>query len=461
MAVKHYDAIVIGSGQGGNPLVGALAAAGKKTALIERKHIGGTCINEGCTPTKTIVASARVAYLAGRAGEYGVEIAQPKIVMQTIRQRKRDIVEQFRSAGQKRIETTENLELIWGEASFVDGKTIEVKLRDGGTRTLSAEQVFINTGTRAAVPKIEGLEDIPFLDNVSIMEMDSVPPHLIIVGGGYICVEFAQMFRRFGSQVSVIQSGSQLLSREDPDIAQEVQKIFADDGIAMHLDSKVLRVEKTGEGLALTLAQGKKQQTLYGSHLLVATGRTPNTNELNPGAASIEVDEHGYIRVNERLETTAPGVFALGDVKGGPAFTHISYDDFRILRSNLLQGKDASTANRMVPYTVFMDPQLGRIGLTETEAKRAGRKLHIACMPMSHVARALEMAETRGVMKVVVDEDGETILGAAILGIEGGEIASLLQVAMMGKVTVSALRDATFSHPTLAESLNNLFSKLD
>ena len=461
MAAKHYDAIVIGSGQGGNPLAGALAGAGHKTALIERKHIGGTCVNEGCTPTKTMVASARVAYLARRASEYGVEIGQPRVLMQIVRQRKRDIVEQFRSASQKHIESTENLELVWGEASFVDQKTIEVKLRDGGARVLSAEQVFINTGTHATVPRIEGLDDVEFLDNASIMELDCVPPHLLILGGGYVAVEFAQMFRRFGSQVSIIQCGPQMLSREDPDIAQEIQKIFAEDGIEVHLNSKALRIEKTGEGLALTVAQGERQQTLYGSHLLVATGRTPNTSDLNPSAASVQVDEHGYIRVNERLETTAPGIFALGDVKGGPAFTHISYDDFRILRSNLLQGKNASTANRMVPYTVFMDPELGRVGLSESEAKRMGKKPHVARMPMAQVARALETAETRGLMKVVVDEDRETILGAAILGIQGGEIVSLLQVAMMGNVTVSRLRDATFSHPTVAESLNNLFNKMD
>ena len=461
MAAKHYDAIVIGSGQGGNPLAGALAGAGRKTALIERKHIGGTCVNEGCTPTKTMVASARVAYLARRASEYGVEIGQPRVLMQIVRQRKRDIVEQFRSASQKRIESTENLELVWGEASFVDRKTIEVKLRDGGARVLSAEQVFINTGTHATVPRIEGLDDVEFLNNASIMELDCVPPHLLILGGGYVAVEFAQMFRRFGSQVSIIQCGPQMLSREDPDIAQEIQKIFAEDGIEVHLNSKALRIEKTGEGLALTVAQGERQQTLYGSHLLVATGRAPNTSDLNPSAASVQVDEHGYIRVNERLETTAPGIFALGDVKGGPAFTHISYDDFRILRSNLLQGKNVSTANRMVPYTVFMDPELGRVGLSESEAKRMGKKPHVARMPMAQVARALETAETRGLMKVVVDEDRETILGAAILGIQGGEIVSLLQVAMMGNVTVSRLRDATFSHPTVAESLNNLFNKMD
>ncbi|HVJ09773.1 MAG TPA: mercuric reductase [Acidisarcina sp.] len=461
MAGKHYDAIVIGSGQGGNPLVRALAAAGLSTALIERKHIGGTCINEGCTPTKTMVASARVAYAVGRAAEYGVESGPAKIDMKTVRQRKRDMVDQFRNGSQKSLESTKNLEIVWGEASFADAKTIEVKLRDGGTQTLSAEQIFLNTGARASVPKLEGLDQIPFLDNESIMELDAVPSHLIILGGGYIGVEFAQMFRRFGSQVSIIQTGTQLLSREDPDIAQEVQKIFSEDGIAVYLGSDARRIAKSGEGLELTFAQGEKQQTLHGSHLLVATGRTPNTRELNLSAASVETEKSGHIRVNERLETTAPGIFALGDVKGGPAFTHISYDDFRILRTNLLLGGKASTAHRMVPYTVFMDPQLGRIGITETEAKRAGKKVHVARMSMTSVARALETGETRGVMKVVVDEDGETILGAAILGIEGGEIATILQVAMMGNVTVSALRDATFSHPTLAESLNNLFYKMD
>ncbi len=464
MAAEQYDAIVIGSGQGGNPLAEALAAAGRKTALIERKHLGGTCINDGCTPTKTMVASARVAYLTGRGSEYGIGLPgapSPPVQMKVVRQRKRAIVDEFRGSKEKRLGSTKNLELIWGEASFVAPRTLDVKLRDGGTRTVSAEQIFINTGTRPTVPKLDGLDKVSFLDNVSIMELDAVPAHLMILGGGYIGVEFAQMFRRFGAQVSIVHAGAHLLEHEDADIAEEVQKIFAEDGITVHLDARATRASQTAEGIALTLSKGSGEETIRGSHLLVAVGRIPNTSELNLPAAGIEVDQRGFIRANERLETSAAGVFVIGDVKGGPAFTHISYDDFRILRANLLQGKNASTAGRMVPYTVFMDPELGRIGVTETEARRDGRKVRIARMRMTSVARALETAETRGVMKVVIDADGERILGAAILGIAGGEIASMLQLAMMGGLSVSTLRDGVFSHPTLAESLNNLFLNIE
>ena len=464
MAAEQYDAIVIGSGQGGNPLAEALATAGRKTALIERKHLGGTCINDGCTPTKTMVASARVAYLAGRGSEYGVGLpgtAPLQMQMKVVRQRKRAIVDDFRGAKEKRLGSAKNLELIWGEASFVAPRTLDVKLRDGGTRTVSAEQIFINTGTRPTVPKLDGLDKVSFLDNVSIMELDAVPAHLMILGGGYIGVEFAQMFRRFGAQVSIVHAGAHLLDHEDADIAEEVQKIFAEDGITLHLDARATRAAQTADGIALTLSKGSGEETIRGSHLLVAVGRTPNTSELNLPAAGIAVDERGFIRSNERLETSAAGVFVIGDVKGGPAFTHISYDDFRILRANILEGKSKTTAGRMVPYTVFMDPELGRIGVTEAEARRDGRKVRIARMRMTSVARALETAETRGVMKVVIDADGERILGAAILGIAGGEIASMLQLAMMGGLSVSTLRDGVFSHPTLAESLNNLFLNIE
>jgi pyruvate/2-oxoglutarate dehydrogenase complex dihydrolipoamide dehydrogenase (E3) component len=460
MTPRPYDAIVIGSGQGGNPLVSALAAKGRKTALIERKHIGGTCINEGCTPTKTMVASARVAYLARRASDYGVKVSSPEMSMEKVRQRKRDIVDLFRGGTQKRLEATENLDIVWGEASFVDAKKIRVALRDGGTTDLTAPQIFINTGTRASIPKLDGLDSVSFLDNESIMELTEVPEHLLILGGGYIGVEFAQMFRRFGAKVSIVHNGSQLLAHEDEDIAQEIEKIFTEDGITLHLNANAVGVRASSGGITLDFTQDENRKSVDCTHLLIATGRTPNTPELGLENTSIATDEHGYIRVNERLETGAEGVYALGDVKGGPAFTHISYDDFRILRDNLLEGKPASTANRMVPYTVFTDPQLGRIGMTESEARKSGRTILIARMPMTSVARALEMDETRGVMKAIVDAKSEEILGVAILGIEGGEIASLVQVAMMGKLTSTQLINTTFSHPTLAESLNNLFLKL-
>jgi pyruvate/2-oxoglutarate dehydrogenase complex dihydrolipoamide dehydrogenase (E3) component len=461
MPLDHFDAVVIGSGQGGNPLAEALAGAGRRTAIIERKHIGGTCVNEGCTPTKTMVASARVAYLGRRGSEYGVNSSPQRIDMRTIRQRKRDIVNQFRSANEKGLASTANLEVIWGDASFVAEKTIEVALRDGGKRTLTGDQIFINTGTRASVPKIKGLENVGFLDNISVMELDKLPEHLIILGGGYIGLEFAQMFRRFGSEVSLVHRGSQLIDREDADIATEIHSIFAEDGIKVHLSAMASSVSGVDEDISLTFTADNVEKSIRGSHLLVATGRKPNGDTMNLAAAKIETDERGFIRVNERLETSAAEVFALGDVKGGPAFTHISYDDFRILKGNILEGREMSTVGRMVPYTVFMDPQLGRIGLTENEAREQGRKIKIARMPMTHVARALEMAETRGLMKVIVDAESGQILGAAILGIEGGEIASMLQIAMMGKLSYTALRDGTFSHPTLSEALNNVFKKLE
>lgn len=461
MPQDHFDAIVIGSGQGGNPLAEALAGAGRKTAMIERKHIGGTCVNEGCTPTKTMVASARVAYLARRGGEYGVKTSPLTIDLPTIRQRKRDIVDLFRTSNEKGLASTANLEVIWGDARFTAEKTVEVALKKGGKRTVTGDQIFINTGTRATTPKIDGLENVAFLDNLSIMELDKVPKHLIVVGGGYIGLEFAQMFRRFGSEVSIVHRGRQLLDREDADIVTEIQSIFAEDGITVHLNAIASSVNKVGDEISLSFTADNVAKTVTGSHLLIATGRKPNTDTLNCGAAKIETDEHGFIRANERLETSAAGVFVVGDVKGGPAFTHISYDDYRILKGNLLDGREMSTANRMVPYTVFIDPQLGRIGLTEHEAREQGRKIKIAKMPMSHVARALEMAEARGVMTIVVDAESEQILGAAILGIEGGEIASMIQIAMMGKLSYTALRDGTFSHPTLSEALNNVFKKLE
>lgn len=458
---QKYDALVVGSGQGGNPLAMALARAGMRTALVERKHVGGTCINEGCTPTKTMVASGRVAYLARRAANYGVLTGPLSIDMAKVRQRKRDIVDTFRNAGQSGLENTANLELIFGDASFTGPRTVLVHLRDGGVRTISAKYIFINAGTRASRPKLEGLDTVPFLDNISIMELDAVPDHLLILGGGYIGLEFGQLFRRLGSRVTIVQFSSQLLTREDPDIAEEITNILRQDGIEVLLDTKATSVSRSGPSIHLEVQTQAGSTELIGSHLLVATGRVPNSDTLNLDAAGIAKDERGFIQVNDRLETNAEGVYALGDIKGGPAFTHISYDDFRIVRSNLLEKKPASTKNRQVPYALFIDPQLGRIGLTENEARAQGRDIRVAKLPMTHVARALEVDETRGFMKAVVDADTNLILGAAILGIEGGEIMTAIEIAMMGKLPYTALRDGTFAHPTLAESLNNLFMAMD
>src|SRR5580658_9452754 len=515
-ASDEYQAIVIGSGQGGNPLCATLAGAGLRTALIERKHVGGTCINEGCTPTKTMVASARVAYLARRAADYGVHFGNAagadraadtsadgniRVDMQRVRQRKRDIVNTFRTGTEGRIAKTANLELILGDASFAGPKSVLVKLKDGGQRVITGEKIFINAGARPSVPTVAGLKDVPFLDSTSIMELDAVPEHLIVLGGGYVGLEFGQMFRRFGSRVTIVQSGSQLMSREDADVADEVAAILKQDGIDVVLNAKMATVSKVspaahaagvvqagaqkdapaagvspnaGVGpnagvtpiagvssnaptIRLTVSIAHQPRVIEGSHLLVAAGRTPNTDSLNLSAAGVTVDSRGYIEVNPRLETRAAGIYALGDIKGGPAFTHISYDDFRILRTNLIEKGSASTDGRMVPYTVFIDPELGRIGLTEVQARAQNKKVRVAKMPMTYVARALENDETRGFMKAVVDADTGQILGAAVLGIEGGEIMSMLELAMMAKLPFTALRDATLAHPTLAESLNNLF----
>ena len=455
---NHYDAIVIGSGQGGTPLCIALAAAGMRTALIEKTHVGGTCINEGCTPTKTMVASGRVAYLAHRGSDYGVETGNIHIEMARVRQRKRDIVDSFRNGSQKRLENTPNLDLIFGEASFTGAKSITVRAQDGSQRTLSAKTIFINAGCRPGVPAVEGLRDVPFLDSASIMELDQVPEHLLVLGGGYVGLEFGQMFRRFGSRVSIVQAGAQLLSREDPDVAQEIASILKQDGVDVFLNAKAQRVGKAGSQITLTVRDGNGLRDLQGSHLLVATGRPPNTENLNLSAAGIATDGKGFIKVNSKLETNVEGVCALGDINGGPAFTHISYDDFRILRTNIIDRGNATTEGRLVPYTVFIDPQLGRVGLSALEAQTQKKKVRIARMPMSSVARALEVDETRGFMKAIVDAETDQILGAAILGIEGGEIMSMLELAMMGKLPFTKLRDAVFAHPTLAESLNNLFT---
>jgi len=458
----HYDAIVIGAGQAGVPLSTALARAGWKTALIERVHVGGTCINEGCTPTKTMVASARVAYLARRGADYGVQTGPVSVDMSKVRQRKRNIVESFRTSDQRRIEKTEGVDLLMGESSFTGPKTLEVRLNNGETRQLTAATILINAGARPAKPSLTGIEDVATLDSTSIMELDEIPEHLLIVGGGYIGLEFGQMFRRFGSQVTVIQRGANLLAREDPDVAEEVANIMREDGLEVLLETKPVSVTQASQGnIHLTVQTKAGERTLTGSHLLMAAGRVPNTEWLNLDAAGIQTDKRGFIQVNERLETNVPGIYALGDVKGGPAFTHISYDDFRIIRTNLLEKGNASIHERLVPYTVFIDPHLGRIGLSETDARAQGRNIKVAKMPMNNVARALEMDESRGFMKAVVDADTDQILGAAVLGIEGGEIMAILEVAMIGKVPYTVLRDAVFAHPTLAESLNNLFSTLD
>jgi pyruvate/2-oxoglutarate dehydrogenase complex dihydrolipoamide dehydrogenase (E3) component len=459
---EPFDAIILGTGQGGKPLALALAKAGWKTAVVERGPVGGTCVNVGCTPTKTMVASARVAYLARRAADFGVQTGPVHVDLVRVRERKRALVESFRSGGQKKLENTPQLTLIFGEGRFTGPREVEVSLNAGGLRRLAAGKVFINTGCRPAVPALPGLDRVSFLDSTSIMELEEIPRHLLVLGGGYVGLEFAQMFRRFGSAVTVVQRTEQLLPREDADVAEEVLKVLRDDGIEVLLTADAVRIEPgPGGEVRLTIRHASGERTLAGSHLLVAAGRVPNTDRLGLDRAGIGVDRHGYIRVNERLETSVPGVYALGDVKGGPAFTHISYDDYRILETNLLKGGGAVTTGRQVPYTVYIDPQLGHIGLHEAEARRGGRNIKVAKMPMTWVARALETDESRGLVKATVDADSGQILGCTVFGLEGGEIMSMVEIAMMGRLPYTALRDATFAHPALAEGLNTLFMALD
>jgi pyruvate/2-oxoglutarate dehydrogenase complex dihydrolipoamide dehydrogenase (E3) component len=461
MTTQNYDAVIVGSGQAAKPLAVALAQAGQQVALIEREHIGGTCVNEGCTPTKTMVASARVAYVAQRAANYGVHTGPISIDLARVRERKRAIVNDFRGGGERTLARA-GVTVLMGEARFRNQTTLDVQLNSGEQLAVTAKQIFINTGTRTALPKLPGIANLPVLTSTSIMELDQVPEHLLILGGGYIGVEFGQMFRRFGSQVTIVQRGAQLLAREDEDVATEVATLLRDDGLTVLLNAEALQVAQTGNStIQLTIQTPAGQQTLHGSHLLAAAGRTPNTDRLNLAAAEIVTDSHGFIVVNERLETNVPGVYALGDVKGGPAFTHISYDDYRIVRTNLLEGGNATTTGRMVPYTVFIDPQLGRVGLSEQEARASGRAIRVAKIPMTYVARALEMDETRGLMKAIVAADTDQILGFACLGIEGGEVMSMVQLAMLGQLPYTVLRDAVFSHPNLSEALNTLFTQFE
>lgn len=458
----RFDAIVIGTGQAGKPLARSLAAAGRRTVIVESGHVGGTCVNVGCTPTKAMVASARIAHLGRRAADYGVDMGGVRVDLQRVVERKRSIVQQFRDGSRRRLEETPGLELVRGRAKFVEPHAIVVQQPTGDDRLLEAESIFINTGGNPAIPSV--VKDADFLTSSTIMELEEVPSHLIVLGGGYVGSEFGQMFRRFGSEVTILQRADCLLTREDEDVCDAVAEIFREDGIELWFGADVIGVARqTGDGGAyvVTARVGGEEREVYGSHLLVATGRIPNTSGLGLDEAGVATDDRGFVLVNERLETNVPGIYALGDVNGGPAFTHIAYDDYRVIESNLLRTGGASTTNRLVPYTVFIDPELGRVGLSEWEAAEMGRRIRVAKLPMTNVARAIERGETRGFMKAIVDADSDEILGCAILGIEGGETMSALQVGMMGGLPYTALREGVFAHPTLAESLNNLFMAMD
>jgi pyruvate/2-oxoglutarate dehydrogenase complex dihydrolipoamide dehydrogenase (E3) component len=460
--MKLYDVIIIGSGQAGSPLARKMAKAGKKVAIVEKRWVGGTCVNDGCTPTKAMVASARAAYLAGRCNNLGVHIDGYRVDMPQIKKRKDDIVMHSRSGNQKSLEEDENIDLLFGEASFTSPKNVLVKLNDGGTEELQADQIFINAGTQAVIPDIEGLKDVDYLTSTSILELDTVPQHILVLGGNYIGLEFSQMFRRFGSQITLLERGERIMSHEDEDVAHEMTGILEEEGIAIHVKAEATKFEQDDNGkIQVTVNLNGRTEQLECSHVLVAVGRAPQTKALNLQAAGVEVDEKGYIKVNNKLETNVSGIYALGDIKGGPAFTHIAYNDFTIVWRNLLQGQDLSTKGRPVPYCMFTDPQLGRVGITEQEAKKQGLKYEVAILKMDSVARAVEVGETRGLMKAVVNPDTKEILGVAIMAEEGGEIMSVMQMAMEGGITYDRIRYCVFAHPTYSESLNNLFMKLE
>ena len=455
---EHYDVLILGSGQAGNPLSSDFVKAGKRVALIERAEVAGTCINYGCTPTKTMIASAQRAWQARHAAELGIEVGPVCVDLEKVRARKRKIVEQFRTSNEKRFADGQP-ELVRGEARFVAPKEIAVALKIAGEHRMTADTIVINTGVSPIVPAIDGLAAVPFLDNVSLMELDAVPEHLVILGGGYEAVEFGQMFRRFGSAVTLVERGKHVLAHEDEDISEVVESILREDGLQIETEANAIRVSGQAGAITVHLESGK---TVSGSHLLVAVGRSPNTKELQLSAAGIETDEHGYIKVDEELRTNVLGIYAVGDVKGGPAFTHVSYDDYRILRDNVITGTGRrKTTDRPTVYVVYMDPQLGRIGMTEAEARKSGGRIKIARMPVSSIARAVETGETRGMLKAIVDVDSEEILGAAILAPEGGEVMSMFELAIMGKLRYSRLENAVFAHPAFAESLNTLWGHFE
>lgn len=460
--IETFDAIIIGSGQAGNPLAGALAGKGLKTVLIEKDKIGGTCINTGCTPTKAMIASAQAAYTAQNSESLGVIAEKVRVDFQKVITRKDDIVETFRSSSEKELKEQDGLAIVYGQAYFINRKTVEVALNEGGKRTFRAKKIFIDTGSQTNVPDIEGIEEVDYLDNRTIMQLRELPEHLLIIGGGYIGLEFGQMFHRFGSKVSIFQHGEYIAEHEDDDVADELAKILQDEGIDIHFNSATESVSKSRESVTTSGSFSGKEQQHSGTHLLIATGRMPNTKTLQLDKTGVKTDEKGHIVVNNKLETNVEGIYALGDVKGGLQFTHVSYNDYKIVKQNLFgEGKaTATTDERILTYTIFTDPQLGRAGFNEKQAKEKGIRYKVAKMPMEKVARGIETSHTKGFMKVLIDESNDKIIGASILSIEGGEIASALLIAMMGGLTYQQIRDGMFPHPTLSESLNNLFATL-
>lgn len=454
--MTQYDAIVIGSGQGGAPLAHKLADLGQRVAIVEKAHLGGSCINYGCTPTKTMIASARIAHYARRGPEFGVHTGGVMIDMREVVARKDAMVKQWRDGQQGHIDRRPTLDLLRGHARFTGPHAIEVN-----GESLTSDRIFINTGLRPRIPDVAGLVTVDYLTNHNIMDLAEVPEHLLVLGGNYLGLEFGQMFRRFGAQVSVVEINDQITPREDQEVAQALREALEAEGMTFHLGCRATSVARTATGVDLTLESNEgATKTLSGSHLLLAIGQQPNTDDLGLDRAGVETDQHGYIKHNGRLETSVPGVWVIGDVKGGPAFTHVSYDDHLVIYDNLINGKDRSIEGRILPYTLYTDPELGRVGMSEREARAAGYKLKIGSIPMGWVARAIERSETSGLMKVVVDAENDRILGAAVLGPEGGELVQTLMTLMLADQPWTLFEKRMFIHPTLTEGFFTLMDSV-
>ena len=460
MDTEYYDDIIIGGGKAGKTLAPALVANGRKVALVERSlnMIGGGCINVACIPTKAMVASADVANTVRNAAVYGVKTTAPTVDLATVIRRKRSVVESARAMNLHNLETALGHDLIIGVGQFVAPKTIEVITAEGSTRLLTAERLFINTGTRPSIPSVFGLKEAGFLTSESIMELEQLPEHLIVLGSGYIGLEFAQMFRRFGSRVTVIGQSAQVLSQQDSDIAIAVQTLLERDGIEFLLKAKVSKVERSGGTIVLQLQVGDREMSLQGSHLLVAVGRASTTDTLNLAAAGVATDAGGFIRVNDRLETNISGIWALGDINGGSQYTHISLDDYRIVKANLIDRGNRSTGDRFVPSCLFIDPELAQVGLTETAAQQQEYAIRVMKLDASAIPRAKTLGQTDGLLKAIVDTETDHILGCSLFCHAAGEMISTVQMVMQAQMPYTVLRDGVLTHPTMTEGLNMLFS---
>jgi pyruvate/2-oxoglutarate dehydrogenase complex dihydrolipoamide dehydrogenase (E3) component len=456
---ERIDALILGSGEGGKYLAWHLARSGRRTAVVERRWIGGSCPNTNCLPSKNEIWSAKVADLARHGGQFGTATGPVAVDMAKVLQRKRDMVEALVAMHLENYKAS-GAELIMGEGRFVAPKTLEVRLNDGGSRVLAGDQVFIDVGTHPAIPDVPGLRAAAPLTNIEALELGELPEHLVVLGGGYVGLELAQAFRRFGSRVTVVELAPQLAGHEDPDVADEVRSFLSDEGIDVRLSTRALRVQgQSGRAVGLVVATPAGEVTIAGSHILVATGRAPNTDGIGLDVAGVALDDRGYIQVNERLETQAPDVWAIGECAGSLQFTHVSFDDFRVIRDNLA-GIDRSTRDRLAPYCMFTDPPLGRVGLSEAEAQRQGVTVRIAKLAIAAVLRTRTIDEKKGFMKALVATDSDRILGFVMIGPEAGEVMAVVQTAMLAGLPYTGLRDAIIAHPTMAEGLGPLLSKL-